>query len=751
MSERMIAASEDQPVPEQATSAPSAKRRWRLSRRGFLIGLGIVGGGLALGYTLGLPYLHLEVAEMLDSGSGAPATVTTDPSVWFEVLPDNRVRLSVAKIEMGQGIHTSLAQIAAEELGVSLVDLEVVQATTSIGPQDDFGTSGSISVSSTYTPLRQAAATLRTMLAAEAATVLGVSVSQLVQEGPAFVVQGDSSRRVDFVTLAANQSEWEVPEEEVPLKDFRLFEVIGQPLPRVDIPAKVTGEAIYGYDMRVAGMKYGVVLRPPTIEGKLKAVNAGAAQDAPGVVTVVAESDFAGVVADSRAAAYAAATQMDVTWDEGRLWQQAEIDEMVIAAGRDGVMIQREGNAPRLLQEQTTHSAEYRSPLAIQTPLEAQAALADVKDGKARVWVSTQMQGRVQAILADALSMKPEDVEVIPTYIGGGFGRKSGFDVAVEAARLAKAAGVPVHVGWNRTEELRHGYLRPPTHHQLFARLGDDGRIEALEHRQASGDVAFGFLPGFMQTVMGADFGATRGARIHYAIPNRSTVAYRRQLPVTTGWWRGLGLLANTFAIESFMDELAVLAGVDPLQYRLMHEGANETGRRMRAVLEKVGELSNWGSPLPAGRERGVACCFDAGTAVAQVAEVSYDDATGKVRVHDFYAAMDCGLVINPDGARAQVEGNIMWGCGSALLEEATVQDGRIVAGNFDAYPLLTMKEAPHVEVALLEAGDGLPRGVGEPPIGPVAAAIGNAFYALKGARLRQIPFTPDRVRAARG
>jgi isoquinoline 1-oxidoreductase beta subunit len=359
------------------------------------------------------------------------------------------------------------------------------------------------------------------------------------------------------------------------------------------------------------------------------------------------------------------------------------------------------------------------------------------------------MQGRTRDIVAEAIGLKAEQVEIIPTYLGGGFGRKAGFEVAVEAARLSKAAGVPVHVGWDRTEELRYGYFRPPTHHVLSASLDENGKISALEHQQASGDVAFGFLPGFLALMMGADFGATRGARLHYDVPNRQTIAHRIQLPVRTGWWRGLGLLANTFAIESFMDELAHSANVDPLTFRLNHLGDDQRSQRLRAVLEAVAEKSGWGQAVPEGRARGLACCIDADTTVAQVAEVSFDAATNQIKVHQITAAMDCGLTINPDGAAAQIEGNIIWGVGSTFLEELQVKDGQIALNNFDTYPLLTMRDSPHVEVVLLEAGDGQPRGVGEPPIGPVAAAIGNAFFALTGTRLRQIPFTPERVGAA--
>jgi isoquinoline 1-oxidoreductase beta subunit len=335
-------------------------------------------------------------------------------------------------------------------------------------------------------------------------------------------------------------------------------------------------------------------------------------------------------------------------------------------------------------------------------------------------------------------------------YLGGGFGRKIDAQVAIEAARLSKAAGVPVHVGWTRAEEMRHSYLRPPTHHRLRGVLDDAGQIEALEHQQASGEVAFAFLPGIAETVLGADFGSWRGARINYAIAHRHVATWLRELPLPTGWWRGLGLLANTFAIESFIDELAHASGADPLAFRLAHLPDTDLGRRMRAVLEMAGQQSNWTSPAADGRARGIACCVDAGSVVAEVAEVSLDEDISMVEVHRVDAAIDCGLVINPDGVTAQVEGAVMMGIGSTLIEAARVKDGRLEAANFDRYPLLTMDRAPDVHVHLVDTGHDRPWGVGEPPIGPVAAAIVNAFFNLTGLRMRELPLTPERIRIAR-
>jgi isoquinoline 1-oxidoreductase beta subunit len=310
---------------------------------------------------------------------------------------------------------------------------------------------------------------------------------------------------------------------------------------------------------------------------------------------------------------------------------------------------------------------------------------------------------------------------------------------------------VPVHVGWDRPEEMREGFLRPLTHHRLSAVLDGGGRIEAMGHQQASGDALFGSFPAPVAKILGFDFGSTRGAQIPYAIANRDTTVWRRPMPLPTGAWRGLGLMANIFALESFVDELAHAAGADPLQFRLDHLANDELGRRMAAVLEAAAEQAGWGGSLAEGRARGIACSSDGGTAIAEVAEVSLDPGAGRIRVHRVVAAVDPGRVINPAGARAQIEGAIVMGTSAALLEEVTVKDGRVQSGNFDRYPLLRMAEAPDVETILLEAPDGKPRGLGEPPIGPIAPAIGNALFALAGVRLRRLPMRAEQVKAALG
>ena len=731
---------------------PAPKRRWRLTRRGFLIGVGVTGAAVALGVPLAVPRLRLSLFDDMEESASGFGAMSAEPAAWFEVLPDSRIRLYVTKVEMGQGVHTALAQIAVEELGIGWEHLDVMQASTVTGADDPSGTGGSSSVSSIYAPLRTAAATLRHMLTVAAATALDVAPADLELRDLAFTLRNDGARSISLAHVATPPGAWDVPDDfEAVLKQPSEFEVIGQSLPRLDILAKVTGQAVYGYDMRVDNMLYGAVARPPTLEATMQSVDFGDAAALPGVVDIVIDEDagFAGVVATSRAYAYTALNALRIEWDEGRLWQQADVEALVTVPESGGVVVQKEGEGAAMLRDGATLTAEYRSPFAIQCTLEPQAALADIGANSARVWVSDQSQQRTRDILAEVLEMAPEQIEVIPTYLGGGFGRKLSAEVAIEASRLSSAVGRPVHVGWNRTEDMRHGYLRPPTHSRLAAKLDENGRVSAWSHQQASGRVAKPFLPAFLNLMFGADFGAVRGARVQYDFPNIETVGHDIELPAPTGWWRGLGLLANTFANESFIDELAHHSGQDPLAFRLAHLPDTAWGRRMRAALEAVAERAGWNTPAPAGRARGIACSTDVDTVVAQVAEISLDRESGQIRVHKVTCANDCGLTINPDGAQAQIQGSIMWGVGSALIEEVRIVDGKVDIANFDGYPLLTMLEAPEIDIVLLEAGDGQPRGMGEPPIGPPAAAIGNALFALTGARLRELPMTPQRVLAA--
>ncbi|MBU6362385.1 MAG: molybdopterin-dependent oxidoreductase [Chloroflexi bacterium] len=723
------------------------KRKWRMSRRGFLIGTGVLGAGLALGYTIGLPKARLQMAAMFDSGVVRLASLAIEPTQWIEITPANKVIFHLSKIEMGQGVHTALAQVLAEELEADWGNIEVRHADTARGPVDAMGTTGSTTVSSNYASLREIAATMREMLRAEAAKLLNVPAAGLIAQNSMFVAGANKISYGEVVK--AHSGKWELPKDKPTLKPVSEFKLIGTSAQRVDLPAKIVGNTVYGLDARLPGMLYGAVATPPTLGATFRRASIGDAGDQPGVRKVLIESNFAGVVAESRQQAQAAVNALSVVWDELKPWQQSDVDALLEIRERDLVAIQQEGtgalrpNTPPTSGGETRGviEARYSSPFAAHGQLEPQAALADVQPDKARVWVSTQMPALARSEIAKALGMKDEQVEIMPTFIGGGFGRKYGADVAIPAAKLSRAMGKPVHIGWTRSEEFQHGYLRPPTRHILRGALTADGRIDGLTHLQSSGEVAGAFLPAALISAMGSDFGAWRGGRIHYEIANRYVGVQFAKLPVRTSWWRGLGLLANTFAIESFIDELAHAAKADPLAFRLKHLGNNERGERFRKVLNAVAAKANWGSPAPAGRARGLACCIDGNAVVAQVAEVSVEGtgAAKKIRVHRFFSAIDAGLVINPDGVKAQTEGAIVMGISSALIEQVTLKDGRVNANNFDAYPLLTMRDTPTIETVIVPSGDQ-PFGVGEPPLGPVAAAIANAVFSLTGQRLRNLP-----------
>jgi isoquinoline 1-oxidoreductase beta subunit len=721
-------------------SAPTQtkKRTWRISRRGFLIGTGMLGAGLALGYTVGLPKARLELAKMFDGGVRM-GSLPIEPTQWIEITPANKIIFHLSKVEMGQGVHTALAQILAEELEADWSKIEVRHADTARGPVDAMGTTGSTTVSANYASLREIAATMREMLRAEAAKALNVPAASLIAQNSMFVA---GTNKISYGELVkAHNGKWELPKDKPTLKTPSEFKLIGTSAKRVDLPAKVQGETVYGLDARLPGMLYAAVATPPTLSATLKRAGMGDANEQPGVRKVLIEDGFVGVVAESRQQALSAVNTLALEWDEGKRWQESDVDAMLEIRENELVAIQQEGKGGLRGGGTGVIEARYSSPLAAHAQLEPQSALADVQADKTRIWVSTQMPALTRSEVSRALGLQEAQVEIMPTFVGGGFGRKYGSDVAIPAAKLSRAAGKPVHLGWTRSQEFQQGYLRPPTRHIMRGALGVDGRIESLTHLQSSGEVAGAFLPAALISVMGSDFGAWRGGRIHYNIENRYVATKFAKLPVRTSWWRGLGLLANTFAIESFIDELANAAKADPLAFRLKHLGNDERSERFRKVLNAVADKAGWGGAMPTGRARGLACCIDGNAIVAQVAEVSVEkgNAQPKIKVHRFITAIDAGLVINPDGVRAQTEGAIVMGISSALLERATLVDGRVSVNNFDAYPLLRMSDTPAIETVIVPSGDQ-PFGVGEPPLGPVAAAIGNAVFALTGQRLRDLP-----------
>lgn len=732
----------DQP---QASEAQPTRRR--MSRRGFLKVLGVGAGALAVGVVLGGPTIvreaRLAINQAFLTGSLPPPAGPESPLVWFEITPDNQATLYMPKIEMGQGIHTTLAQIAADELELDWQTVNVKSPDTASGfdPELVF-TFGSTSTISMYQPIREIAATMRHMLETEAANQLGVALADIQSKDSMISLKNDDSQSKTFGQVIADKSgDWEIPEAAVALKTNEEFRYIGQSIPRVDFYDKLTGKAIYGYDAKLPNMAYGAIARPPRIGATLKSASKGTAEDQPGVLAVVLEDDFAGIVAEHRSQAYAALEFLELEWDGGTTVSQQDILDMVTVKDEGGILIQREGNVDGNLQVGEQITAEYRTAMAVHAHLEPQGALADVQDDQVVVYAATQSPGLTRDSVSSALEVEPETVIIIPTYLGGGFGRKFGADVGVEAALLSRAIGRPVHVGWNRPEDMRYGQFRPPVHNVLTASIAN-GEVVAVEHQLASGDVFFFVqeLSGssLFETVLGADPLAAFGSLLVYNFPHRQTIYHRAKLPIPTAFWRGLGTFPNTFAVEAFMDELAYATDMNPMDFRMKYLPPDELGDRMKAVLERVAEMSDWYGESNAGHAKGLALSYDRGTVSALVMECSIEDDT--VVAHHAWCVADPGFVVNPDGARAQVEGTIVMALSSVYHERITVENGMITNENFNSYPLIRMNEVPEIEVDFTNSSDTPIGGMGEPVIGTVPAAISNAIFALNGQRVRELP-----------
>jgi len=738
----------EQLSPEEQAAAAEKKARRAISRRRFLMVLGGGVGVLAVGAVLGGPTLvreaRLAINQAFLTGAAPSGAPPKSPFVWFEITADNIAHLYIPKIEMGQGIHTALTQIAADELELDWAQIQVHQADSARGFDGDLMfTFGSTSVTAMYQPIREIAATLREMLRAEAAAQMGRTTTEMVAVGSAFEVSGAPETRITYGKIITDkQGEWSIPGTVPALKANSDFRYIGTSAPRVDLREKVTGRAIYGYDVRVEGMVYGAVARPPRYGAKLKSATAGDAETQPGVIAVVIQDGFAGVIASARTQAQNAILHLALEWEGGTTISQAEIDSIVSVPAEGGTLIQRDGDVTSAANSKRIE-ARYRTPMAVHAQLEPQAAMATVTADSAVVYASTQAPGLTREKIALALKLDEAKIEIIPTYVGGAFGRKTGADVGVEAALLAKATGRPVHVGWTREEDMKYGYRRPPAANHLWATLDGEGNLTALHHGIASSDVLFNPEVGgggFLETLLGADPLAAYGGLIHYNIPNRRVIYHTTRVPVPTAYWRGLGSFANTFASESFMDEIAFEAGIDPLEFRLRYKPEGDLGARYEAALTAASQLANWATPPAPGRGRGVAVTYDRGTVVALIVEVSGDEQ--RIRVHHAWCAVDPGLVINPDGAIAQVQGSIIMGISSALYERQVVENGMATNQNFNDYPLARMTDAPTIDVALLSSDDTPIGGMGEPVIGAVPAAISNAVFALMGLRLREMPFT---------
>ncbi|MEM7104693.1 MAG: molybdopterin cofactor-binding domain-containing protein [Bacteroidota bacterium] len=713
------------------------KKSKRISRRKFLVrgGLGTI-GVLALGTYIFRNPMRRGILEMAETMVPPYSGKGTEPNLWFEITSENNLVLHSSKVEMGQGTFTGFAQIVADELDMDISQIIVKAAETSRGIVDGMSTGGSLSVASLWIPLREMAATMREMIKIKAAGQLGVDISALTT-ADGVVTAGDKT--VTYAEVASKVEEWEVPKtpELRPMKDYKF---IGKPIPRIDLEAKVMGDPIFGMDAEMEDMLHAAVIRPEHIGATMKSADTSEAEKMPGVIKIVKKDNWVGVIANSYPEALAAKRKIRVDWDVPRIWTEEEIREMLTVGKGDKMITQKQGEA-LVVEDENVISMEFSSPLGAHAQIEPNGAVAHVKDGKATIIISTQVIGVTQKQVAKALGLKLEDVNVICTYLGGGFGRRLNTSHAVQAAEMSIEVGKPVKYFFTRKEEFQHDTFRPPTHHIMRGKLDEQGNLESLEHHYASGDVAINsvIMPPIMSTVLGTDFGAMRGGNIMYRkVANHRAIQWHTTLPFATSWWRSLGLLANTFAIESFIDEMALTAGKNPVDFRLAMLDDDSYGARTKKVIELAAEKANYSDKAEGNRAMGFAASIDAGAPCAQVVEVTVEN--NEIKVHKVVCAFDCGIAVNPDQVIAQCEGSIIMGISGSMHEKMTIKDGQLTPTIYGPYDMALMRNTPkEIEVHLIQGAD-VPLPVGEPPLGPIGAAIGNAVRRITGKRLTDLP-----------
>ena len=699
-----------------------------LSRREFVAIGAAAGAGLVIGFYL--PHGTITEKESFS------------PNAYLRIASDNKITIVVARSEMGQGVRTALPMILAEELEADWKQIEIEQAgaSTLFGDQT---TGGSASVRTTWDPMRKAGATAREMLITAAALSWGVSRSACSAES-GHIKHAPSRRVFSYGELASIAATLPIPTD-VPLKQAKDYKIAGQRLPRVDSPDKVTGEAIFGIDFRMPEMKFALLSRCPTIGGKVSSFDDKESKKIPGVGYVGQVGDSAvAVVADSVWGAMEGRRSLNVTWDDG---PNKDFSSSTVFAGPTSLSTLKEADLYR--SEESVKpagrsiTAEYTLPFMAHAPMEPGNCTAHYQNSKCELWAPTQVPQDCRDAVAQAVGLDPDQVKVNVTLMGGGFGRRLEHDYAVEAALVSKAISGPVKVIWTREDDMRFSTYRPASWHRLSALVDSSGYPVSLGHYIVSPSISG---QKGQPTPNNVDPDLPDEAGPVYGIPNYR-IRYRMiETFIPLGWMRSVYALQAAFALESFIDELAVAADEDPFQYRL-HLLAKDQDlqyftttwhtARMRGALQLAAEKAGWDKPLPAGRYRGIACfgCFS--SYMAEVVEISMEN--DQPRVHRVVAAVDCGQIVNPSILEQQIQGGVVYALTNALRAKITIEKGRVVQGNFDDYAPLRMDETPTVEVYAVPSAEA-PSGIGEPSVPPLAPALCNAIYAATKKRIRALP-----------
>jgi nicotinate dehydrogenase subunit B len=692
-------------------------------------------------------------------------TVALDEvDAFLAIDPSGRVTLYSGKVELGTGVSTALSQIMAEELDVPLKSVALIEGDTALTPAQG-KTWGSLTIQVGGVQIRQAAATARQALLQEAGKKLGVPVSDLVVEQG--TVRGRSGgKQLTYGELIGGRSFSLKLDKQAPLKDPAKYKIVGQSIARYDIPPKITGQFTYIQDFKVPGMVHGRVVRPPAIGASLQSIDENSVKDIPGVVKVVQQGNFLGVVAESEWGAIQAAQKLKASWsawdglpEQSKLWEHVRATKV----NKDDVT-SNVGNAePALAQAAKRISATYNFAIHSHASMGPSCAVAELKDGKLTCWSATQAPHDLRSQLAAMLSMKDSDVHVLYVEGSGCYGRNGHEDAAGDAALLARAVGQPVRVQWMREDENGWDPKGPPTlmdlqagldasgavvawYSQLYVPEGGGGNVKLLAADLAGLPCEKGMFPGNI----------INNSAIPYTFPNVKTVAHRlSDTPFRPSWIRAPGRMQNTFCNEAFVDELAVAAGADPFEFRLRYLSNDPRGTEL---LKRLMSFAKWqgrnpgksaGGEVAAGRGVTYVKYELARTYVGAVADVEVNRKSGEIRVKHFAIVQDCGQIINPDGVRNQIEGNVVQTVSRTLKEEVIFDRSHITSLDWASYPILTFPGVPDVDIDLIDRPAEKPWGVGEPASVVVPSAIANAVFDAVGVRLRSVPFTPAKVTAA--
>jgi isoquinoline 1-oxidoreductase subunit beta len=696
-----------------------------VNRRGFLKAGAATAGGLLVGF-------YLPESSKL----GADTAGSSKLNAFVRVGADDNVTLVIHRAELGQGSMTSLAMLLAEELECDWTRVRTEFARVDPANYGVFGSPtlqgvfGSLSIRTSWEPLRKAGATAREMLVGAAAQQWGVDKSQCRAEKNA-VVNNATNARLSYGSLAEAASKLPAPAN-VALKDPKTFHLIGTSPKRLDTRAKVTGKADYGIDVRVDGMQYAVVERCPVFGGKVASFDAGKAKAVPGVKRVIQISNGVAVVADNTWSAMEGRRALKVQWNEGPLATSSSATIRKMFADlleKPGAVARNVGNVETALPGAAKKiEALYEAPYLSHAPMEPHSCVAHVRPDGCEIWAGTQIPSAARDAAVMITGLPAEKIDVHTFYLGGSFGRPGPH--VDEAVEIAKATGTPVKLTWSREDDLRHDLYRPASLTRFTAGLDADGWPVAWSARIAS--------PSFSEMQNGVDRNGVDGvASVLYGIPNIRVEYHPPEVGIPVGYWRSVGCSQNTFFTESFIDEMAIAGGKDPVEFR---RKLLAKAPRLLGVLNLAAEKAGWGKPLAAGRFHGVAVVNNLGGFNAQVAEVSVDK--GKARVHRVVCAVDCGHVVNPAGVVQQIQGGIVYGL-SALKGSITIDRGRVAQGNFHQYEVLRIDEMPVVEVHLVASTEN-PAGIGEASTPPIGPAVANAIFAATGKRIRKLPIRAE-------